>query len=596
MGYRRAKAGFSAWSRAIWTRGLAVASPGDGTVEAGAPDSGGVRELVRRSWARARDLAVPAGNPGARYVGVEPDCPLVRAARPVLSSALAQLRDAAVVAILTDANGLLLHHLCAERTFERQLMDAGAVGLGSDFAEETIGTNGVGTALAVRHPVQIEAGEHYAEAGNAFSCGAAPVRDAMSGDIVGLVNFTCPAQKSSPPLLALASSAAAQIERELLLSADSGDLAVLTCSDDPAVLRGLMTAQRRRHALRERLHQIMMRAASQQVGSLLPQIMDLAAVILPVDAVWVLDRQDCGRLRVVAVWGDVAPSAVGTHLPSDVAAVVAGTVGREQVAVASGRPARLLPGQRRETSSWLAVAGPSGRSPVWPQSACPPPPTRSPSAAGRCIVVATTRPGAGIGRERGSAQALLAEIAVACDSACRFEELSRLAVSDALTGLPSRRHFLELAQGALAHCQARGLPMAVLMVDVDRFKHVNDTFGHSAGDRVLAEVSARIQAALHPDDVVGRIGGEEIAAVSIVPRTEAVALADGLRRAVADREVDVSGRTLRMTVSVGVACLTSRDRGLVELLDRADEALYAAKKSGRNRVVEAATWSPAQSA
>ncbi|MBL7502046.1 diguanylate cyclase [Frankia sp. CNm7] len=578
---------------------VALARARERFFEAGAGDPSGVRGLVLRSWARARELAVPADLSDARYVGVEPDCPLVRAARPVLCSSVEPLREAAVVAVLADANGLLRFHIGGDPAFERRMADEGAVALGFDFSESTIGTNGIGTALTLRRPVLVDGAEHYSEIGAAFSCGAAPVRDPVSGEIVGLVNFTCPARESSPLLLAMASSAAVQVERELLVTADRGDLAVLACSDDPAALRALMLAERRRHALREHLYQIMTRAAAMDVGCLLTQIMELAAVVFPVEAVWVLDGQDSGVLRVAAVWGDVVSSAVGAQLSSDVAAAVLRTAIREQDAAAPNRRSSVpLPGQLRMAGSWLAVAAGDGGLPVgsplgsrWARPLAPamPPPAAdaTPPAPGRCVVVAALGPAVASEGQRAAAKGLLAEIADACASACRFEEVSRQAASDALTGLPNRRRFLQAAQAAFLHCRAHGRPMAALMIDIDRFKRVNDTFGHATGDRVLVEVAARIQAALAPDDAVGRIGGEEIAVISLVPSADAWALAERLRRAVAAVELTTPGGTLTVTASVGVACLTRHDEHLPDLLDRADQALYAAKNSGRDRVAEA---------
>src|SRR5262245_61163973 len=121
---------------------VALARARERFFEAGVLDVPGLRGLVRRSWVRARELAVPTNLSDTRYVGVEPDGPLVRAARPVLSSSVGHLRESPVVAVLADANGLLLCHVSGDPAFERRMADEGAVALGFDFSESTIGTNG----------------------------------------------------------------------------------------------------------------------------------------------------------------------------------------------------------------------------------------------------------------------------------------------------------------------------------------------------------------------------------------------------------------------------------------------------------------------
>ena len=126
--------------------------------------------------------------------------------------------------------------------------------------------------------------------------------------------------------------------------------------------------------------------------------------------------------------------------------------------------------------------------------------------------------------------------------------------------------------------------MAVLMIDVDRFKQINDEHGHGVGDSVLAQVAARLGGALRAEDVLGRWGGEEF--VVVAERTSlagASRLGERLREAVADAPVRVGASELRVTVSVGVACTTADDvRALVE---QADRAMYEAKRGGRDMVV-----------
>lgn len=163
-------------------------------------------------------------------------------------------------------------------------------------------------------------------------------------------------------------------------------------------------------------------------------------------------------------------------------------------------------------------------------------------------------------------------------------ELQRLATTDELTSAATRRYFLDLAGQELRRARRFSHPLSVLVFDIDHFKPVNDQFGHAAGDTVLRAVSASVRRVLREVDTFGRIGGEEFAVV--LPETEAsnaIQAAERLRRAVGGTAHGVEGLGA-VTVSVGVAELMDGDQGLEDLMDRADNALYRAKRQGRNRV------------
>jgi diguanylate cyclase (GGDEF)-like protein len=165
-------------------------------------------------------------------------------------------------------------------------------------------------------------------------------------------------------------------------------------------------------------------------------------------------------------------------------------------------------------------------------------------------------------------------------------DLETLAAVDWLTGLCNRRHFETLAHAELARSQRYVRPMSILLIDIDHFKAVNDRYGHAAGDRVLQAVAAVCQAAKRDADVVARVGGEEFALV--LPETTDIAatqFAERLRAQIRDWSLSIDGRTLALTVSIGVAGATLSTSGVGELMRRADQALYEAKRSGRNRVV-----------
>lgn len=169
------------------------------------------------------------------------------------------------------------------------------------------------------------------------------------------------------------------------------------------------------------------------------------------------------------------------------------------------------------------------------------------------------------------------------------EQLARLATTDSLTEVANRRSADTFLAQSWAHAQARGLPMALVMIDIDHFKRYNDHYGHPAGDRCLQAVAAALSAcSRRAGDLVARIGGEEFLLImtDVEPRT-ALSVAQRVRDAVQALAVPHAGSTCSdvVTVSVGVATLLPGEADQrAKLMRVADEALYAAKASGRNRV------------
>lgn len=165
------------------------------------------------------------------------------------------------------------------------------------------------------------------------------------------------------------------------------------------------------------------------------------------------------------------------------------------------------------------------------------------------------------------------------------QELWALAHLDPLTGLPNRRAFRDAAMLKLAEAQTAHRPCAIVTIDIDHFKHVNDAFGHGAGDTVLRRVADIIKAPLRPNtDIGARMGGEEFTV--LLPDTDAEAahaFAEKLRKRVEQTVVIVGEHEIRPTISLGIA-LNRKTTDLDDLIDRADRALYVAKRTGRNKV------------
>lgn len=162
--------------------------------------------------------------------------------------------------------------------------------------------------------------------------------------------------------------------------------------------------------------------------------------------------------------------------------------------------------------------------------------------------------------------------------------LERLANTDELTGLPNRRHFLELVRREMVRSRRFGKSLCVAMVDLDDFKKVNDTHGHGVGDLALQHVARTVTGLRRAVDVAGRLGGEEFCILFPEARLEAgLAAAQRVVRGLADSVLEHEGLRLRLTVSMGLAEYAEGE-SLDELLRRSDEALYEAKRSGKNRV------------
>ena len=172
----------------------------------------------------------------------------------------------------------------------------------------------------------------------------------------------------------------------------------------------------------------------------------------------------------------------------------------------------------------------------------------------------------------------------------------RAALADPLTGIANRRAFFERGERLLSRTVADGRPAALLVLDLDQFKRINDTFGHQAGDRVLCAFCDTVRVLLRPSDLFGRTGGEEFAC--LLPgagEAEAIAIAERIRAAFESCRIGIGVEIPPSTVSVGVSTTAGTPCDLATLIAAADRALYRAKAGGRNRVERAPPRTAARS-
>ncbi|MEI6310507.1 MAG: sensor domain-containing diguanylate cyclase, partial [bacterium] len=182
-------------------------------------------------------------------------------------------------------------------------------------------------------------------------------------------------------------------------------------------------------------------------------------------------------------------------------------------------------------------------------------------------------------------QALANEAVIAFENARLFREVQKLSAVDPLTGLYNRRHFNASGEMEFQRAVRYDLPLSAIMMDIDHFKRVNDTYGHAAGDRVLVAVAAVCIRGLRSMDLHARYGGEEFC--FLLPETApkgALNLAERLRAAVAALHFDSDKGSFALTASFGVAERLAGEDSIDPLLERSDRALYEAKRGGRNCV------------
>lgn len=165
-------------------------------------------------------------------------------------------------------------------------------------------------------------------------------------------------------------------------------------------------------------------------------------------------------------------------------------------------------------------------------------------------------------------------------------QLRMVAERDALTGVDSRSHFAKRAEALLQRSQFEKTPFCLFMIDVDHFKRINDTWGHTRGDFILTRIAEVCEQSLRPTDVIGRFGGEEfVVALPYTSPGDAQAVAERLRKNVETLPLTDELHDLNLSVTIGIAVAETEEDDLDALITRADDMLYKGKRDGRNRVV-----------
>jgi diguanylate cyclase (GGDEF)-like protein len=296
--------------------------------------------------------------------------------------------------------------------------------------------------------------------------------------------------------------------------------------------------------------------------AVLRRLLAAVARIVPSEAGCLL-RTDGHTLTVAAVSGQADPAVVGRRLDPAADRTLAALIGSALPAAgraAAGQPAplpQLLAGVR----SWIGV------------------PLTSQAGLVAFLLIGSTAADTYTRADVEITAVLAGQGAAAYQNAV-------LAATDALTGTYNRRHFFELASRRFDAARAHNRPLAVIMIDIDHFKLINDQHGHLVGDDVIRAISGRLRRTVRESDLVGRYGGEEFSLITEAD-TDTAELAERLRNAVAATPVATGRGPMPATVSVGIAHLRTADPDLDTLLARADAALYQAKRQGRNRVADA---------
>jgi len=178
------------------------------------------------------------------------------------------------------------------------------------------------------------------------------------------------------------------------------------------------------------------------------------------------------------------------------------------------------------------------------------------------------------------------QAALTIENAKLFAKVEEMALRDTLTGLYNRRYFQQILDYEMNRAKRYRQPLSIVFLDIDHFKEINDTFGHSIGDQFLKQITQKLQSLFRTTDLLARYAGDEfIAILPATPNDGAMILAQRIQKVLSEYQVMVRGRTLQVSVSIGVDTYESTEGiGAITLIDHADKAMYEAKNQGRNCV------------
>lgn len=341
---------------------------------------------------------------------------------------------------------------------------------------------------------------------------------------------------------------------------------------DVSVLKQAEATQAALMAIAEAAH------ASGDVGELAASVHVILGRLMPMPHIKVLVQDPQGGRCGVAY-----PAQAGANGPVDHEQDAQAERLFCEALLARGGPLMLTPADvQDQPEAWRAAFGAGGA--AWLGL-----PLTTPSGTVGALILQRDRGDSPWSdKEQALLQYAATQIATAIERQQLLARLQHMAQFDALTGLPNRYLLHDRMVGALARAERSAGRLSVLFLDLDRFKQVNDTLGHKAGDRLLQEVARRLRHCVRDSDTVARIGGDEFVVLleSIQEPAHALQVADKIRAAV-QQELNIGPHTLQITPSIGVAHYPEHGVTTDQLMGQADEAMYAVKRAGRQAAATA---------